>query len=61
MVSVGTMVKQLSGMLGTDDLTDWEKEFVESVVLRSNDGTLTDRLSSKQAEVIERIWSKHFA
>uniref|UniRef100_A0A6M3IXV9 Uncharacterized protein n=1 Tax=viral metagenome TaxID=1070528 RepID=A0A6M3IXV9_9ZZZZ len=61
MVSVGAMLKQLSGMLGTDDLTEWEKDFVENVGVQSHSGTLTDRLSGKQVAVIERIWSKHFA
>jgi hypothetical protein len=56
------MVKQVEGLLGTKDLTEWEESFVDSIVERLRDnpkGTLA--LSSKQVEVIERIYGKHFA
>jgi len=58
--SIGAMVKQLQPLCGTSDLTAWETDFVENVVLRSNNGTLTTRLSEKQVEVIGRIYNKHF-
>jgi hypothetical protein len=61
MVSVGAMVKQLSGMLGTDDLTDWEKGFVQNIDERSDNGKHTLLLTDNQTEIIERLWSKHFA
>lgn len=61
MVSVGAMVKQLSGMLGTDDLTDWEKKFVQNIDERSENGKHTLLLTDNQTEIIERLWSKHFA
>lgn len=61
MVSVGTMVKQLSGMLGTDDLTDWEKKFVQNIDERSENGKHTLLLTDNQTDIIERLWSKHFA
>lgn len=55
------MVKQIAGLLGTDDLSAWEAQFVESVNTNSNGGALTTILTPKQVDVIERIWSKHFA
>ena len=60
MKSVGAMVKQLEGLHETGDVTPWENEFIASVVLRSNYGSLTQRLSEKQVEIIERIYKKHF-
>ena len=60
MKSIGAMVKQLQPLCGTPDLSAWETDFVESVVLRSNNGTLTTRLSEKQVEVVGRIYAKHF-
>lgn len=61
-VSIGTMLEQLDGLRDTDDLTEWEQGFVTNVLQRyllANKDTRV--LSSKQVEVIERIWSKHFA
>lgn len=59
--SIGAMVEQVSGMLGTRDLNDWEAGFVESIVERIGDVKDTSRLSSRQVEIVERIWRKHFA
>lgn len=58
MISVAAMVKRLDGLLGTNDLTEWETEFVENVVERQEQGL---SLSSEQVEIVERIWRKHFA
>lgn len=59
--SVASMIEQVSGMLGTDDLTDWESGFVESLIERIGERKDTTRLSTKQVEAVERIWRKHFA
>jgi len=59
MASVKTMLEQLRGMVGSDDLTEWENSFVEDVYDRYSDNTTN--MSSKQVETVERIWSKHFA
>lgn len=59
-VSVGTMLKQIDALCGTRDVTDWEDEFIASVVQRSNGGKDTTRLTEKQVEIIERIHKKHF-
>lgn len=60
MKSIGAMVKQLQPMCGSADLNAWETEFIENVVLVSNNGSLTTRLTDKQVEVVTRIYKKHF-
>lgn len=60
LVSTATMVKQIEGLLGTDDLNDWETGFVESLVNARDDGRLLN-LSGKQVEALDRIYRKHFA
>ena len=60
-VSIGTQIKQIAGLLDTDDLTEWEKGFVASVNHRSKRGTETRTLTDKQVETVERIYEKHFA
>lgn len=60
MKSVGAMVKQLEGLIGTSDLNDWETGFVSSIVGRTQRGVDTVRLSPKVIEIIERIYAKHF-
>ncbi len=61
-VSIGSMIEQLHGLLGTGDLGDWEESFVTSVHERyvwvNKNST---QLSGKQVEKIEQIWAKHFA
>ena len=62
LVSLGTKIEQLDGLRDTKDLSEWEQSFVtsilESYLLAGRD---TRILTSKQVDVIERIWTKHFA
>lgn len=60
MKSLGAMVKQLHGMVGTDDLNDWETGFIQSVYDQSGEGADTAYLNSTQAEKINQIYTKHF-
>ena len=60
MKSLGAMVKQLAGMVGTDELTEWEDEFVQSVFNQSGEGQDTAFLTSRQVETINGIYRKHF-
>lgn len=60
LVSTATMVEQLEGLLGTDDLSDWETGFVESMV-EARDHQHLLRLSGKQVEILDRLYRKHFA
>lgn len=61
MTSLNTQVKRISGLLDTKDLSDWESDFVQSIVERTNDGDNTSSLTEKQIECLERIHNKHFS
>lgn len=61
MKSIGAMIRQIHGLLGTSAVSVWESEFIRSIWERTNGGDRTTGLSPKQVEVIERIWGKHFA
>lgn len=60
-VSIGNMVKKITGLLDTSDLNDWEHKFVSSIKHSTNDGARTQFLSTAQVETIEKIHDKHFA
>jgi hypothetical protein len=51
---------QLQGLIDTKDITPWENDFLKSVnsQLESEETMI---LSSKQVEVLDNIWKKHFA
>lgn len=61
MASTNLMLRQTSGLVDTKDINDWENQFLKSVWETSREGTRPDLLSSKQVEVLDRIWRKHFA
>lgn len=61
MTTLNTMVKRVSGLLDTKDLSDWEDEFIHSVVEKTKGGDNTSSLTEKQIDVLERIHNKHFA
>lgn len=61
LVSVQTMLAQIDGLRGTNDLTEWEADFVQDVVNRTGSGAQVQPLTDKQITVIERIWRKHFS
>lgn len=62
MKSLATMLNQCAGLLGTHDITEWENHFLNDMIARraAHNGTTT-WISEKQAEMIERIYNKHFA
>lgn len=61
MTSLNTMVKRVAGLLGTDDLNDWEARFVGSVVEQTSNGDNTTSLTEPQVNVLERLHDKHFS
>lgn len=62
MVSFNTMIEQLDGLQGTQDLNAWESNFVKDIVKRyQHNNKQTNIFTTKVLEIIERIWSKHFA
>jgi hypothetical protein len=60
-ISIGTQIKQLSGLVGTDDLTIWEQNFVTDISEKTQEGIITGTLTTNQVTTIERIYEKHFA
>lgn len=61
-VSIGTMIEQLDGLRDTRNLSEWEQGFVTNILERFlTSGKDTRWMSSKQVDVVERIWRKHFA
>jgi len=61
MTSIGTMIKRISGLHGTRDLTAWENSFVGKIVEQTRNGDQTASLFPNQVEKIEEIHDKHFA
>ena len=62
LVSLGAKIEQLAGLRDTKDMSEWEQGFVTSILERYLlAGRDTRMLTSKQVDVIERIWTKHFA
>jgi hypothetical protein len=59
-VSTAVMIEKLVGMLGTDDLSEWETGFVQSLQRRLAEGQVTS-LTERQVETLDRLHSKHFA
>lgn len=60
MKSLSAILTQLSAMLGTHELTERELDFINSVWERSRHGVLTNMLSGKQREYLERMYCKYF-
>lgn len=61
MKDIGTMLQQIDGLRGTKDVNQWESDFIESCMETSQNDKITSHLSSKQVEIVERIWRRHFA
>lgn len=59
--SIGTMLKQCSGLVGTKDLSEWESNFVTHLMYVTERGNDTRDLSEKQIECILTIFNKKFA
>ena len=61
MKSIASMLEQISGL--TDkDLTQWERTFVDDIWEKFVEKEKrTEWISSKQVEIIDRIYRKHFA
>ena len=61
MASLNNMVKRCAGLIGTDDVSEWESNFLASIVEKTQGGDNTTSLTEKQIDVLERIHNKHFA
>jgi len=60
MNSTRVMVDKLEGLLGTEDLNEWEQRFVSGMVTRRDENRLTG-ISTRQVETLQRLHDKHFA
>ena len=60
MTSTTTMIRRLSGMLDTRDLSEWEQQFVRSLVEKLDAGRVTS-LTERQVATLERLHGRHFA
>lgn len=61
MVSIGTKLQQLDGLRGTPYLNMWVEGFLVRIMKVTDGGKNTTMLTSKQIEVIEDNWRRHFA
>ena len=61
MKSLGAMLEQIHGLCDTKDVNTWENDFIKSCMGTYGPRKLSCQLSGRQAEVIDRIWRKHFA
>ncbi len=61
MVSIGTKLKQLAALRGTQDISVWIEGFLNGAMKKTNDGADTSALTDKQIDVIENEWKRHFA
>lgn len=60
MASINSLVKRLAGLVDTTDVTDWENQFIKSILAKTSNGDNTTSITEKQLDVIERIHDKHF-
>ncbi len=58
--STSVMIEKLSGMLGTEDLSQNEERFVQDLVNIRDSGNVT-KLTDKQVEWLTRLHGRHFA
>jgi len=61
MASINTMIKKCAGLVDTRDVSEWENQFLKSVLERSQQGERPSLLTSPQVEKLEQIYEKHFA
>lgn len=60
MKSIGNMLQAVSGLMGTNEVTRSDADFIRNCMETSKGGTLTAHLSDKQVEIVVTIYKKHF-
>lgn len=60
MKSIGQKLKQVTALIGTKDVSEWEEKFLRDMRVKTRDGERTIGLTPKQVDVIENIHQKHF-
>lgn len=61
MASLNTMVKRVSGLVNTTEVTAWEDEFIQRVMRQTSNGDNTTSLTEKQIDVLERLFNRHLS
>lgn len=61
MKSAIQMLNQCSGLIDTPDVSVWENGFLKGLTERLAKNPDTTTLTTRQLEVIERIYNQHFA
>ena len=61
MTSTGGKIKMVSGLVGTNDLSDWETSFVNSLLRLTDSGVSVHKMSARQLQSLELLYSKHFS
>lgn len=51
---------QIEGLLGTRAVNDWESEFIQNILEKTNGSRNTEKLTAQQIERINQIYNKHF-
>ena len=59
--TLGTMLKQLAGLLNTGQLNQWEQGFVHEMYGKTKGGEMKSGLSEYQAAKLEQIYRQRFA
>lgn len=60
MLSVGNMVLQLQGLVGTTAIRPKDDQFIRDMKDSTDDGKHTKHLTPKQVEYIESLWETHY-
>lgn len=60
MKSITQQIRSLEGLLGTDAIGEWETQFIENIVRRTDSGRFTRILTEKQIDKIDQIHRDHF-
>lgn len=55
------MLTQLSGLLGTKDLNNWEQDFVENNFDKFKEKGSTTWMSDTVVDIIDKLYNKHFS
>lgn len=61
MSSPTNMVKKLAGMVDTNEVSQWENDFIKSMLRQTKDGSDTSKLNEKQLEKLEQVHDKFFS
>jgi hypothetical protein len=61
MKSILQKLEQLSGLIGTADLNNWQAQFIRDNHARVVAANSSAALSEKQVETIDQLWQRHFS